>query len=73
MNKKCKSCRYFDSNYGLPGKENGACSRLGMNDLIISDALSFSYIAFHKNGNPQHVSVGENFGCILHQEKEDAE
>ena len=64
MNNTCGNCKYWDNQYGHGGEENGNCSRLGMNDLIISDALSFKYISFHKNGNPQAVLTGKNFGCI---------
>lgn len=69
---KCKNCKYFDSEQGSEGTDNGACTRLGMNQLIITDAIRKRHISFHNMQNPQVVFVGEDFGCV-HFEKNERE
>ena len=73
MDNRCSNCRYWNNYYGYPGEDNGTCSRLGLNNLLISDTLCSMYISFHNNANPQSVCTGKNFGCILFEklEKED--
>ena len=64
----CKTCKYYNPNLGYPNDKGGVCNRIGMNERLISDAQAHTYIAFHKDNNPQSVSVGENFGCVKYQE-----
>jgi hypothetical protein len=66
----CKTCIHFDNSQGWSGeKDDGMCNRLGSNDNIVADAHFNQFITFHKDGNPQSVHVGCNFGCIHHDEE----
>jgi hypothetical protein len=65
--KHCKTCKYFNTEYGWSGEDNGNCMRLGANQRLIFDARNNQYITFHKDSNPQNVHVGENFGCVHHE------
>jgi len=69
MINNCGKCKYWDNQYGHSGEQHGTCKRLGMNDRIISDALSEKYIAFHKDHNPQAVLTGINFCCVHFEDK----
>ena len=64
---KCSTCKYYQPQYGWRGDDDGNCSRLGSNDLLIFDAKQNQFIAFNKDSNPQSVHVGKNFGCVLHK------
>lgn len=71
--KHCKTCKYFDTSIGWSSEEEGGCRRLGANDIIVADTWFKQFITFNKDGNPTFVHVGENFGCVLHEEKESEE
>jgi hypothetical protein len=66
----CKNCKFFDIAFGWPeSREDGSCSRLGNNGMIVADAHFNQFITFRKDPNPDFVHVGENFGCVHFDER----
>lgn len=69
--KYCKTCIHFDNRQGWGSEKEGVCNRLGSNQLLPTDVHFNRFISFHLDHNPQVVFVGEDFGCVHHEVKEE--
>lgn len=68
--KTCKSCKYFERDFNFQNKPTkvGECKKAVEGDDLYSDQLKETDAIFFDN-EWHPITVGEDFGCIHHEEK----